>query len=42
LVLARHENQLHVYGRSPDNPATLIPRQMDGKTVRDTLIDLLS
>ena len=42
LVLARHEDQLHVYGRSPDNPATLIPRQMSGKTVRDTLTDLLA
>jgi hypothetical protein len=42
LILARHENQLHVYGRSPDNPATLIPRQMDGKTVRDAVSDLLA
>ena len=42
LVLARHDDQLHVYGRSPDNPAALIPRQMDGKSVRDTLTDLLS
>jgi hypothetical protein len=42
LVLARHDDRLHVYGRSPDNPATLIPRQMDGKSVRDTLTDLLS
>ncbi len=42
LVLARHDDRLHVYGRSPDNPATLIPRQMDGKTVRDALTDLLS
>ena len=42
LVLARHDDRLHVYRRSPDNPATLIPRQMDGKTVRDALTDLLS
>jgi hypothetical protein len=42
LVLARHGDQLHVYGRSPDNPAALIPRQLDGKSVRDTLTDLLS
>jgi hypothetical protein len=42
LVLARHDDQLHVYERSPDNPATLIPRQMDGKSVRDTLTALLS
>ena len=42
LVLARHEEQLHVFGRFPDNPATLIPRQMGGKTVRDTLTDLVS
>jgi hypothetical protein len=42
LVLARHDDRLHVYGRSPDNPAALIPRQMDGKTVRDALTDLLA
>ncbi|HMD25918.1 MAG TPA: hypothetical protein VKH61_17605, partial [Streptosporangiaceae bacterium] len=42
LVLARHDDQLHVYGRSPDNPAALIPRQMDGKSVRDALTDLLA
>ena len=42
LILARHDGRLHVFGRSPDNPATLIPRQMDGKTVRDTLTDLLA
>ncbi|HEX4092471.1 MAG TPA: hypothetical protein VHZ33_27440 [Trebonia sp.] len=42
LILARHDDQLHVYGRSPDNPATLIPRQMDGKSVRDALVDLLT
>ena len=42
LILARQNDRLHVFGRSPDNPATLIPRQMDGKTVRDTLTDLLS
>jgi len=42
LVLARHDDQLHVYGRAADNPAALIPRQMDGKSVRDALTDLLS
>jgi hypothetical protein len=42
LILARHDDRLHVYGRSPDNPATLIPRQMDGRSVRDALTDLLS
>jgi hypothetical protein len=42
LILARYDDRLHVFGRSPDNPATLIPRQMDGKTVRDTLTDLLA
>jgi hypothetical protein len=42
LILARQNDRLHVFGRSNDNPATLIPRQMDGKTVRDTLTDLLS
>jgi hypothetical protein len=42
LVLARHDGRLHVYGRSPDNPATLIPRQMDGKSVRDALTELLT
>ena len=42
LVLARQNDRLHVFGRSPDNPATLIPRQMDGKTVRDTLTDLMA
>jgi hypothetical protein len=42
LILARHDDRLHVYGRSPDNPATLIPRQMDGKTVRDALTHLVS
>ena len=42
LVLARHGDRLHVYGRSPDNPATLIPRQMDGKSVRDALTGLLT
>ena len=42
LVLARHDERLHVYGRSPDNPAVLIPRQMDGRTVRDALTDLVS
>ena len=42
LVLARHDERLHVFGRSPENPATLIPRQMDGKTVRDALTDLVS
>jgi len=42
LVLARHGDQLHVYRRSPDNAAALIPRQMDGKSVRDALTDLLA
>jgi hypothetical protein len=42
LVLARRDDRLHVFGRSPDNPATLIPRQMDGKSVRDALTELLT
>ncbi len=42
LILARREDRLHVFGRSQENPATLIPRQMDGRTVRDTVTDLLS
>jgi hypothetical protein len=42
LILARHDDRLHVFGRSPENPATLVPRQLDGKTIRDTLTDLLS
>ena len=42
LVLARRDERLHVFGRSPENPAVLIPRQMDGKTVRDALTDLVA
>jgi hypothetical protein len=42
LVLARHDDRLHVFGRSPANAATLIPRQLDGETIRDTLTGLLS
>ena len=42
LILARRDDRLHVFGRSQENPATLIPRQMDGRTVRDTVTDLLS
>ena len=42
LILARRDDRLHVFGRSQENPATLIPRQMDGRSVRDTLTDLLA
>ncbi len=42
LILARRDDRLHVFGRSPANAATLIPRQLDGATVRDTLTGLLS
>jgi hypothetical protein len=42
LILARDDDRLHVFGRSPADPATLIPRQLDGHTVRDALTDLLS
>jgi hypothetical protein len=42
LILARHGDRLHVFGRSPQNPATLVPRQLDGKSIRDTLAGLLS
>ncbi len=42
LILARRDDRLHVFGRSQENPATLIPRQMDGRSVRDALTDLVS
>ena len=42
LVLARQDDRLHVFGRSPENLATLVPRQMDGRTVRDELAGMLS
>ena len=42
LILARHGGRLHVFGRSPQNPATLVPRQLGDKTVRDALAELLA
>jgi hypothetical protein len=42
LILARDDDQLHVFGRSQQDPATLIPRQLGDKSVRDTLAGLLS
>jgi hypothetical protein len=42
LILARHDGRLHVFGRSPQNPATLVPRQLGDKSVRETLAGLLS
>jgi hypothetical protein len=42
VVLARHDVRLHVFGRDPADTASLVPRQRDGKNVRDTLADLLA
>jgi hypothetical protein len=42
LILARHDGRLHVFGRSAQHPATLVPRQLGDKSVRETLADLLS
>ena len=42
LVLARRDGRLRVFGRDPADTATLVPRPLDGKSVRDTLADLLA
>ncbi len=42
VVLARRDGRLHVFGRDPAAPASLVPRPRDGKSVRDTLADLLA
>jgi hypothetical protein len=42
LILARDDDQVHVFGRSPQDPATLIPRQLGDKSIRQTLADMLA
>jgi hypothetical protein len=42
LVLARHDGRLRVFGRDPAAPATLVSRPLGGKSVRETLADLLA
>jgi hypothetical protein len=42
LVLARHDGQLHSFGRDLSNGSTLVPRDLDGKNVREALDDLLA
>jgi hypothetical protein len=42
LVLARRDGRLHVFCRDRGDPASLVPRPLDGKNVRDTLAGLLA
>ena len=42
LVLARRDGRLHVFARDPADTAALVPRSLDGKSVRDTLAGLLT
>lgn len=42
LILARHDGQLHVFGRAPANTARLVSHPLGGKNIRDTLADLLA
>jgi hypothetical protein len=42
LILARHGDQLHVFARAPADTARLVPRQLDGKNMHDTLAGLLA
>jgi hypothetical protein len=42
LILARHDGQLHAFGRAAAGTASLVPRQLDGKDMRETLADLLA
>ena len=42
LILARHDDRLHVFGRHPDNAARLVSRPLGGKDLRETLADLLA
>jgi hypothetical protein len=42
LVLARRDDRLHAFGRDPAGGATLVPRPLGGKDVRETLADLLA
>jgi hypothetical protein len=42
LILARHDDRVHVLGRDPNNAARLVSRPLGGKDVRDTLADLLA
>jgi len=41
LVLARRGGRLHVFSRDPGDRVNLVPRQPDGRDVRDTLAELL-
>ena len=41
LILARHNGRLHVFSREPTERATLAPRPLDGKDVRETLTLML-
>jgi hypothetical protein len=41
LILARHKGRLHVFSREPADRATLVPRPLDGKDVRETLTLML-
>lgn len=42
LILARHDGELHAFGRATANTARLVPRPLHGKNMRDTLADLLT
>jgi hypothetical protein len=42
VVLARRDGRLHVFGRDPADSARLVPWSLDGKSVRETLADLLA
>jgi hypothetical protein len=42
VVLARRDGRLHVFCRDPADAASLVPRPLDGKSVRETLADLLA
>ena len=42
VVLARHDGRLHFFGRDPAGSGSLVPWSLDGKSVRETLADLLA
>jgi hypothetical protein len=42
LVLARSDDHLHSFGRDPHNADRLVAQPLDGRTVRETVADLLA
>lgn len=42
LILARNDNELHIFSRDPHNKAKVVPRPRDGQDVHDTLVGLLT